>query len=309
MIMPDTSTLEVRRVRISRRLVKIAIASGVLLVLLSIGALGHFVYMWDQARENVVLRTENEALRAHVETLDLRLDGIDRLVERVKQFDTKLRTITSISDPERHLAIGPVGGADTERREASLGPVGPLGPIPSVRGDLLGPLSRAVELVQARLSHVELDATSTAKSVSALSAYLEDQQALLSSTPSRAPARGFVTSTFGTRVDPFTGLSTLHPGIDFSANIGAPVSATADGLVIFAGSDGAYGRQIKIDHGNSLVTSYGHLAKMHVKLGESVKRGQLIGEIGNTGRSTGPHLHYEVRVNGIPQDPRRFLLE
>lgn len=268
-----------------------------------LGAFVHGAYMWEQARENQFLRQENETLRARVERLDLRLEGIDQVIERVKQFDNKLRTITMVSDPERNLAIGPVGANESERRDPSLGPQSVL------RRDLLGSAARSVELVQTRIAGTEDDAKTTEKSVSVLSAYLEDQQALLSSTPSRAPARGFISSIFGMRIDPFTGLAQMHAGIDFSANVGARVSATADGLVIGAGTDGAYGKNIRLDHGHGLVTLYGHLSRVDVKVGEQVKRGQAIGAVGNTGRSTGPHLHYEVRINGIPQDPHRFLLE
>jgi murein DD-endopeptidase MepM/ murein hydrolase activator NlpD len=101
----------------------------------------------------------------------------------------------------------------------------------------------------------------------------------------------------------------MHNGRDISANIGTPVIATADGQVVWSGPQGAYGNVIMIDHGHSLTTLYAHLSELGAKVGESVKRGDLIGKVGNTGRSTGPHLHYEVRVGGVPQDPDRFILE
>jgi murein DD-endopeptidase MepM/ murein hydrolase activator NlpD len=302
MIMPDISTVEVRRVRISRRLVHFAIAIPALLLLICAAAFVFSAYVWDQAKANDTLRAENETLRARLAGLDFRLEEVDGVIERVKQFDTKLRTLTMISDPERHLAIGPVGGSEEPSREPGKEQA-------SLRTDLLGQASRSLNLVQTRISEAESEAHTLEKRVQTLSAYLEDQQAILASTPSRAPARGFVSSTFGMRVDPFTGLPNLHAGIDFSANIGARVSATADGLVLFAAKDPAYGNIIKIDHGNGLVSHYAHLSKMNVKIGEKVKRGQLIGAVGNTGRSTGPHLHYEIRVNGVPQDPQRFLLD
>jgi murein DD-endopeptidase MepM/ murein hydrolase activator NlpD len=221
----------------------------------------------------------------------------------VKQFDSKLRAITMVSDPERNLAIGPVGMTEPDHRDMATSAQ------PNLRRDLLGPVDRSVDLVLTRISDAEHDASAIMNSVAMLSSYLEDQQAMLSSTPSRAPAKGFISSIFGMRIDPFTGLAQMHAGLDFSANIGARVSATADGLVIYTGMDGAYGRNIRVDHGHGLVTGYGHLSKINVKVGEQVKRGQAIGAVGNTGRSTGPHLHYEVRLNGIPQDPHRFLLE
>jgi murein DD-endopeptidase MepM/ murein hydrolase activator NlpD len=303
MIMPDTSTIEVRRVRVSRRLLMSAILSLAAFGAVCLGAFLHGAYMWEQARENSALRAENEALRLRVEGLDSRLDLLDDVVDHVKQFDSKLRAITMVSDPERNLAIGPVGPAEPDRREPSSAAQ------PNLRGDLLGPIGRSVDLVLSRISDTEHEASAIEHDVSRLSSYLEDQQSLLSSTPSRAPAKGFVSSLFGMRIDPFTGLAQMHAGLDFSANIGARVTATADGVVIFTGTDGAYGKNVKVDHGHGLVTCYGHLSKINVKTGDRVKRGQAIAAVGNTGRSTGPHLHYEVRLNGIPQDPHRFLLE
>jgi murein DD-endopeptidase MepM/ murein hydrolase activator NlpD len=301
MIMPDTSTIEVRRVRVSRRLITGGVVLASLFFLVCAAAFVNGLYMWEQARENTGLRSENESLRARISTLDQKLEDIDATVERVKQFDNKLREITMVSDPERHLAMGPVGGGEGTRST--------IGDNPQLRADLLGSPVRSAVLAEQRATAAKEFATDVANSVSSLAEYLTTQQSLLASVPSRAPARGYVSSLFGMRVDPFTGLPNLHAGIDYSANIGARVSATADGVVIHAGLDGSYGKSIKIDHGNGLVTSFAHLSKMDVKVGDKVKRGQVVGAVGNTGRSTGPHLHYEVRINGVPVDPQRFLLD
>ncbi len=127
--------------------------------------------------------------------------------------------------------------------------------------------------------------------------------------PSIWPARGWVTSDFGQRVDPYTADRVMHAGMDIAAPHGKEVYAPSDGTVVFAGLEGGYGNVIVIDHGYGIKTRYGHLAKILVKAGERVNRGAQVAAIGNTGRSTGPHLHYEVRVNGIPQNPRKFILE
>lgn len=304
MIMPDTSTAEVRRVRLSRRLVLGTIAGALTLVLVALSVLARDVSLWDQERENQRLRSENEALRARAERIDLRLGNIEQTVERIDQLDAKLRASVLVSDPDRHLAIGSVGEV-----EAPQGSPAAEAGVANLRRDLLGSPLQSIDRVQARVSILELVADATARSVSALSAYLEDQGALLSTTPSRAPARGFISSIFGMRIDPFTGLPQMHAGLDFSANIGATVSATADGLVIFSGADSAFGKLVKIDHGHGLITWYGHLSETHAKVGRTVTRGQRIGAVGNTGRSTGPHLHYEVRLKGIAQDPHRFMLD
>jgi murein DD-endopeptidase MepM/ murein hydrolase activator NlpD len=131
----------------------------------------------------------------------------------------------------------------------------------------------------------------------------------LAQVPYRKPVVGEVefTSGFGIRSDPFLGRPAMHTGLDFRASTGDPVRATANGKVVSAGWSGGYGRMIEIDHGNGLSTRYGHLSEINVKIGEQVKIGQVIGEVGSTGRSTGPHLHYETRIDGEAVDPQKFL--
>jgi len=121
-------------------------------------------------------------------------------------------------------------------------------------------------------------------------------------------AAPFNSSTFGKRADPFTGQMAMHEGIDFLADQGSPIQAAAGGVVVFAGFHPQYGYMVDVDHGNDLVTRYAHCSKLYVKDGDVVPRGRKIGEVGSTGRSTGPHLHFEVRFRGAPQNPARFLL-
>jgi len=131
----------------------------------------------------------------------------------------------------------------------------------------------------------------------------------LAQVPYRKPVVGEVefTSGFGVRSDPFLGRPAMHTGLDFRASTGDPVRVTANGKVVSAGWSGGYGRMIEIDHGNGLSTRYGHLSEINVRIGEQVKIGQVIGEVGSTGRSTGPHLHYETRIDGEAVDPQKFL--
>jgi murein DD-endopeptidase MepM/ murein hydrolase activator NlpD len=114
-------------------------------------------------------------------------------------------------------------------------------------------------------------------------------------------------SNFGVRQDPFTGSPAMHTGVDIHGEVGEPVRATADGTVTAAGWSGCYGRVVDVDHGNGLSTRYGHLSSIEVRVGQTVKTGQMIGKVGSTGRSTGPHLHYETRVRGEAVDPQKFL--
>ena len=138
--------------------------------------------------------------------------------------------------------------------------------------------------------------------------YLEDQQNLLASTPAIRPVSGWTSSRFGYRVSPFTGLREFHQGLDIATRIGTPIVATADGVVTFTGKKGLLGKIIIIDHGHGMVTRYAHLQKTLKKRGESVKRGDTIALVGNSGRTTGSHLHYEVHLNGIPVNPEKYIL-
>jgi murein DD-endopeptidase MepM/ murein hydrolase activator NlpD len=126
--------------------------------------------------------------------------------------------------------------------------------------------------------------------------------------PTQRPIQtGHLGSSFGWRIDPFTGRSALHTGLDFQADVGTAVFAAAGGVVVASEVHPAYGNMVEVDHGNDLVTRYAHASRLLVKKGDLIKRGQKLAEVGTTGRSTGPHLHFEVLVQGVPQDPQKFL--
>lgn len=145
------------------------------------------------------------------------------------------------------------------------------------------------------------------KSMSELIEYLEDRRSLFMATPSLWPARGFITSDFGWRRDPITGVTEFHEGIDISSPYGTKVVAAAEGVVIESGSDAGYGKVVVIDHGYGIVTRYAHLSASYVPVGKKVKKGEVIGAVGNSGKSTGPHVHYEVRIDGVPINPLKYL--
>lgn len=128
-----------------------------------------------------------------------------------------------------------------------------------------------------------------------------------SNMPSLWPVRGRVTAGFGERLDPLNGEGAFHAGVDIAAPRGADVESAADGIVLSAGPDAGYGNSILIDHGYGITTRYGHLSQISVMVGQEVKRGQVIGAVGMTGRATGPHLHYEVHVQGTPVNPAKYL--
>ena len=304
MIMPETAGAEVRRLRVARRSINLGIAAIALLGLLAAGSVtGNVIQYFDQSAATVLDR-ENAELRERIASIDARMDQLTSSVDTIKTFEGRLRKLTMVSDPARNLAIGPVGNAPSGRRTAAQASADAL------RRDLLGDdPERAMDLVTGRVAQSELETRRAQKSVARLSAYLKNQRTLLAGVPSRRPTLGYMTSSYGMRVDPFTGLPQLHAGIDFSAGIGVRVMATADGTVIWASTKGSYGETVEIEHINGLSTRYAHLSRIDVKVGQKVTRGETIGAVGNTGRSTGPHLHYEIRLNGVPQDPARFLLE
>ncbi|HZP36242.1 MAG TPA: M23 family metallopeptidase [Methylomirabilota bacterium] len=145
------------------------------------------------------------------------------------------------------------------------------------------------------------------QSLRALERYVERARPMLMALPLRWPVRGALNSRFGMRPSPWTGESEFHRGLDISAPRGTPVRAPASGVVVFAGTNGEYGNAVILDHGRDLRSLYGHLQELKVKPGEQVQRGDVIALTGNTGRTSGPHLHYEIQIHGQAVDPRQFL--
>lgn len=287
MIVPDRDS-STKRYRISQRLVFGVVGSMAAFAAVLVGFGIHYVALLDRAHDNRLLRDENAQLRGQLLHVREKIAHIDQTLDRVERFDQKLRALTSLND-ERNLAIGPL---ELPEHERSVGAA-------EIEDEDLG----------GKLESLVGEAERNERSLAELQRYFEDQKSLLASTPSIWPARGWVTSDFGSRLDPYTAKRVMHQGMDIANRHGTPVIAPADGVVVFAGVEGAYGKVVVLDHGFGLKTRYAHLSEYHVGRGDKVTRGQEIGAIGNTGRSTGPHLHYEVRVNGISQNPRKFILE
>jgi murein DD-endopeptidase MepM/ murein hydrolase activator NlpD len=166
-----------------------------------------------------------------------------------------------------------------------------------------------MEELQATLADLDQITSERTDLLTVVESRLFDQKMRSMMVPTQQPvAGGHLGSNFGWRIDPFTGRSALHPGLDFQADTGTSILAAAGGVVVTQELHPAYGNMVEIDHGNSLVTRYAHASRVYVKVGDVIKRGQKIAEVGTTGRSTGPHLHFEVLVQGVPQDPHRFLV-
>jgi murein DD-endopeptidase MepM/ murein hydrolase activator NlpD len=179
---------------------------------------------------------------------------------------------------------------------------------PGRGGALVGSRPLSMEELQATLADLDQLTGENTDLLTVMESRLFDQKIKKMMVPTQQPVSdGHLGSSFGWRIDPFTGRNALHTGLDFQAEPGASILAAAGGVVVTQELHPAYGNMVEIDHGNSLITRYAHASRVWVKKGDIVKRGQKIAEVGTTGRSTGPHLHFEVLVQGVPQDPNRFL--
>nr|WP_222622435.1 M23 family metallopeptidase [Ramlibacter albus] len=165
-----------------------------------------------------------------------------------------------------------------------------------------------LEELQKTLADLDELTASRADLLTVMESRLFDAKIRKMMVPTQQPVQsGNLGSSFGWRIDPFTGRSALHTGLDFQADVGTAIHSAAGGVVVTSEVHPAYGNMVEVDHGNDLVTRYAHASKLLVRKGDLIKRGQKIAEVGTTGRSTGPHLHFEVLVQGVPQDPQKFL--
>lgn len=191
---------------------------------------------------------------------------------------------------------------------AGLAPTAEKARVPGQGGALVASRPLTLQELEATLSELELVVGQRTDLMTVLESRLFDQHIRKYMVPTQVPVPGKTPgSSFGWRIDPITGQRAIHMGLDFSAEVGTDIVAAAGGVVVTQEFHPAYGNMVELDHGNQLVTRYAHASKVFVKRGDLVRRGQKIAEVGTTGRSTGPHLHFEVLVQGVPQDPEKFL--
>jgi murein DD-endopeptidase MepM/ murein hydrolase activator NlpD len=238
----------------------------------------------SQSREQIKQIADYESSLGQMKS---RVDFLDKTVH-------KLTVMAGVKSPEDLKEVG-VGGGDNSDV--------PDGYIPDSASDS-GP-----QLAPANIQSLSLKTESLDQKLSSLITFYENQAVRLASMPTVWPTRGYVSSNFGMRDDPFTGTRQFHPGIDISTDAGTPVLAPADGVVLRTAQEGNSGKIIIISHGYGITTAYLHLNKFLVKPGQKVKRWDVIGEVGRTGRANGPNLHYEVRINNKVVNPREYILE
>lgn len=275
----------VRRIKLPFYVVPLILGLSIVGIVMLAGLATSYARMVIKVSNYNTIRSEREALKQQFHTME----------NRVSRANVKLNSLQTLA---AEVAVT-YGFGNGHRQQ--------------ITPDLLN-LARQANASEGAGEDASLYALNTMKAVSLNSVsgrfspstfpgMIDDPNAI----PSIWPVHGRLTAGFGQRMDPFSGEQAFHPGIDIADAVGTDVEATGDGLVIEAEPDAGYGRSILIDHGDGITTRYAHLSKIFVVVGEQVKKGELIGAIGVSGRTTGPHLHYEVRIHGTPVNPGRFL--
>lgn len=275
-----------------------------ILLLLALGAAN--IYLWEfytktTALEHQLEDSQRVTLEQNSQILGLasQIDDLASNLDRVERLDARLRVLMNI-DKEQGQVM------HREEESAQLHEQTRLSGNPQVlilHRELFN--KQAFSLVSELSSRVYLEELGQQEILQ----YMQENKDAMLAMPSIWPAHGRLSSGFGYRRSPFGALTKLHKGLDIANKTGTPVMATAKGVVIFAGWDNAYGNSIRIDHGNNIVTRYAHLSAISVSVGQVVQRRTVIGAVGTTGRSTGPHLHYEVLESGTAVNPMRYILD
>ena len=298
---------------ISARLLRIALISfGVLAVILCAFAIDYFIAFTSRMNAQEY-QVKNQELKQQMIHAKKQLFTIQSRLQQIEDFSHQLKTMLGLKKSSSLLsmqAIGPLAKGssltawymdDFPRSENKV--------VPDVRPVVLQDEPVAIDALNLQMEKLDQSSQLTQENIHNLLHEIYTRKDVLSSTPSMLPVQGWISSTFGYRQYPFTGEVALHEGIDIAALPGTPVYAPATGEVIFAGYKTGYGNAIIIDHGYRLSTLYGHLSDIMVSEGQVIKRRQVIGVTGNTGHSSGPHLHYEVRIAGVPVDPSNYILD
>lgn len=284
----------VRTLSISKSALKSMFLSLVAVLILSLYLAYEYNDVKDKVWELQSVREELMQQKAQVQSFALNLLDYKRQMFLLRDLDTKLRRAVSLGPRDKAQQVLGIGGPD----EFGLQNLATLGEKKQ---------EEALKEMHQELSQLKGAASRQETSLQLLIEYFEDKRSLYASTPSVWPVRGWVTSPFGNRTSPFSGILKFHEGIDIAAQTGTPIVAPADGVVIKAGFSTGYGNMVEISHGYGIKTVFGHNSRLNVKAGQRVKRGEIISFIGDTGSSTGPHLHYEVLVNGLPVNPVRYM--
>ncbi len=276
-----------RKWRLSSGALKaLTVLAGAALVV-ALVLVAHYLTFYQELGELRELRLGNAALKQQNLEYEASVEHLNEQVASLQNFVMKLSVMAGL-DEGPSSAAGGVGGP------VDLDFTSPSSAYAQVKDE--------IDRMQGELADLEQQSR-------VLESFYEENSRLLASTPSIWPVRGYFSSTYGARKDPFTGKRAMHYGIDISTQRGRPVVATADGIVLYAARRGTYGNIVVIDHKFDIMTRYAHLSKFAVRAGQRVKRGDVVGYVGSTGRSRAPHLHYEVWVNDRTVHPLDYILE
>ncbi len=238
-----------------------------------------------------------ERFKSNMQEIMDELETNRAVLSRMSAVDSQFRKLLKLGNRKQVVSeFADMGmGGPTEEDSARFSEL-----LQEKNDELMDKVSSSLKLTNQQAAQQEA-------SFKEISAFLDKQRSILAATPSIWPVKGWITSGFGARASPLTGEPGRHMGVDIANEVDTPIRSTADGIVTYSGWEAGYGRLVVIEHGYGYSTRYGHLARIAVKVGDEVKRGQVIAYMGSTGRSTGSHLHYEVRIHGMPVDPEKYL--
>ena len=322
------STAKPLRFSFSRKLVRNFVIGACVLVLADFLVISHYVIRTQEVWELTAFRTEAMSARQQTAAFSSAVDDLKKRLVSMKEVNQRLRVMLGIEVPKPGDMVNGRGGEDvplpeaTEMSSRSSNKTADMvsgNVVQDVEGNqehssLAGHDSSRNELqevasVKEGLEWLSKEATVQERILNELAQAAEQRSTRWAATPSIWPVRGWVTSGFGPRVSPFTEKPAWHDGLDIGAAPNAPIQAPAQGRVTATGFDPKLGNIVRLDHGFGIETLYGHLAKALVKEGQRVNRGDVIALVGSSGLSTGPHLHYMVKVNGQALDPTKYILE
>lgn len=306
------------RLKIRKVFVKYGLICGLILLLFQGGIITHYVYQWRQLGELEEIKVALNSSRVKTGTFSTTVDGMKKRMLALETLNRKLQTMFGLEPHDMQglpSGIPGQGGEEFPYETVSEETAVPTDSSAQKAGleQAASPdqiMDRKISEIKSGLEWLSQQSKLESQILDQLSEVAEKKAVQWASTPSIWPVKGSITSRFGPRVSPFTGKKALHAGLDIGARKGTEIRSPGSGKVVVAAYDGKMGKFIRIDHGYGIETTYGHLSKIHVKYGDRLHRGDLIGLVGSTGKfSTGPHLHYQVAVNDKVVDPIHYILD
>jgi len=291
LILPD-ATSPARKLHVTSSVIT-AVSSVLAIAVL---AFAFFLYQYVSLNVRMLELRQLRQEAGDRNVLAAKVSQLEGELSRLRDLDRKLRVVAGLDKGEEQQPAMAMGGAETQSRSALL-------------DALKQQTGRLVDWVTRDLETLGQEITSRERSFRELKTLLEEKRSLLASTPTIWPVKGLVTAGYGYRHSPFTGQREMHEGLDVGAPHGTAIVATADGVVSFSGPLSAFGNVVFINHGHGFTTFYAHNSSNRVKEGQMVKRGEVVAYIGTSGRTTGPHVHYEVQFNGVTVNPMKYIID